>query len=267
MADSPISLAGRSAIVTGGGRGLGRAMVEALAAAGASVLAVDLDAEPLSELMAKVRGDVAVQRADVTDEADARAAVDACVDAFGRVDMVVNNAGIGMSSLPGGHDPTFDAIDDATMRRFFDVHVLGSLHCAKAAIDRFRAQGSGRIVAVTTSLWFMLAGKNVPYGPAKAAMEALASAMYRDLEGTGITVNVVVPGGGADTRFVPTGPGETRDHLIKPAVMGPPVVFLASAGADGVNGRRIIAKDWDVSLAPEDALARSSTPIGWPGSH
>ena len=242
-------------------------MVEALAGAGASVLAVDKDAEPLDELKHEVAGDIVGHRADVTSEVEAVESVDACLEAFGRVDGVINNAGIGMSSLPdGGHMP-FEEIQPDWLRRFFDVHVLGSFNFSKAALPHLRQQGHGRIITVTASLWFMLVGENTPYGPVKAAMEALASAMYHDLENTGITVNVLVPGGGADTGFVKTAPGESRDHLIKPAVMGPPAVFLVSNLANDVNGRRVVAKDWDPSLPVMEALDRSSAPIGWPGTH
>lgn len=266
MAAEVISLVGRSILVTGGGRGLGRAMVEALAGAGASVLAVDLDPEPLDELKAAVSGDVVGCCADVTDLGDVHRAVESAIEAFGHLDMVVNNAGIGMSSLAIS-EPAFYEIDDEVFRRFFEVHVLGSFNVSKAALPHLRSSASGRIVTVTTSTWFMLFGHNTPYGPVKAAMEALASAMHHDLEDTTVTVNVLVPGGAADTRFVRTEPGESRDTLIKPSVMGAPIVFLASEQSDGVSGRRIIANDWDCALVAREALARCSAPIGWPADH
>jgi len=267
MAQGVGSLTGKAVVVTGGGRGLGLAMTEALADAGASVVAVDIDQAPLDQLKREVGGDVVGHRADVSNEGEVQDTIARCIEMFGHLDMVVNNAGIGMSSIPDGFHRPFYEIDSSSVKRFFEVHFLGSFLFAKAAAPHFIAQGSGRIVSVTTSLWFMLEGMNTPYGPMKAANESMSSAMAHDLEGTGVAVNVLVPGGAADTRFIPEIPNQSRDHLIKPAVMGPPIVFLASSESDGITGRRIVAKDWDLSLPASEAFERCSAPIGWLAGH
>jgi NAD(P)-dependent dehydrogenase (short-subunit alcohol dehydrogenase family) len=267
MAQGEKSLSGKTVIVTGGGRGLGRAMTEALAGAGASVFAIDIDQAPLDELKREVDGDIVGHCVDVSNESQVHDAIARCIKTFGHLDMVVNNAGIGMSSIPDGFHKPFYEIDSSSLSRFFEVHVLGTFLFSKAAAPHFVAQGFGSIVTVTTSLWFMLEGTNTPYGPMKAANEALSSAMAHDLAGTGVAVNVLVPGGAADTRFIPEIPNQSREHLIKPAVMGPPIIFLASSEADGITGRRIVAKDWDLSLSASEAFERSSAPIGWSGDH
>jgi NAD(P)-dependent dehydrogenase (short-subunit alcohol dehydrogenase family) len=90
----------------------------------------------------------------------------------------------------------------------------------------------------------------IPYGPSGAATEALAYVMAADLEGTPVTVNILLPGGATATGMVPDDiADEVRAGLFDPAVMGPPVVWLASPAAAGVHGERIVAKDFD-AFAP-----------------
>lgn len=263
-------LSGTSVVVTGGARGLGRAMTEALARAGASVLVVDIDEEPISEVISEVPGVVVGHRADISDETQVEEIVARCVSSFGSIDMVINNAGIGMSAIRPGdryaNPVRFWELDENWMQRFFEVHVMGPFYLSKAALAPMHAQGFGRIVTVTTSLSTMLAGGNSPYGMMKAASEALCSAMAIDLEGSKITANILVPGGASNTRYVPEVEGRSRDDLVQPVVMGAPAVFLASRASDPVNGRRIIAKLWDAALNDAENLAKASEPIGWPST-
>src|SRR5207247_7977936 len=86
----------------------------------------------------------------------------------------------------------------------------------------------------------------------------------KEFEGSGVTVNVVLPGGPVDTPMVPQESGFDRKTLIPPSVMAAPVVWLCSAAADGITGNRYIAARWDTSLAPEQAEQRCRAPIGWP---
>lgn len=261
-------LKGTAVIVTGGGRGLGRAMTEALIEAGASVMVIDIDREPIDELTRQGQGAISGLVGDVSNEEVIESAISACISEFGRVDVVVNNAGIGMSVVREGdryaNPIRFFELDPSSVRRFLEVHVMGPFLLSRAVLPHFRSQGFGRIVTITTSLSTMLAGANAPYGPVKAASEAFTAAMAKDLDGSGITANVLIPGGGADTRLVPQVPGRSRANLVKPVVMGPPMVFLASRASDGVNARRIIAKNWDSSLPVWEAYERASAAIGWP---
>ena len=184
----------------------------------------------------------------------------------GHIDVVVCNAGIGMASIRADYHTNpikFWEIDSEIVGHFLDVHTVGAYRLARAAVPRMLDQGSGRVVSVTTSLSTMIRKGNCPYGPSKAAHEALASIMAGDLESSGVTVNVLVPGGAADTALVPDGAGIVRSKLVKPAVMGPPIVWLASRESDGVTARRFIAKDWDTSLPAEEASRLCSAPIAW----
>ena len=263
MIESPLYLAGTAAIVTGAASGLGEVMASALAAAGASVVAADVNKSALDAVVSSMgRGAVPVT-ADVTNTSDMERLVDLCVANFGRVDVVVCNAGVGMSSIRRDYHSNpvnFWELDTELVRRFLDVNTLGPFRLARAAVPKMLEQGWGRIVSVTTSLSTMIRVGNCPYGPSKAGHEALAAIMAGELKGTGVTVNVLVPGGAADTPLVP---GTDRSSLINPAVMGPPLVWLASRESDGVTARRFVARDWNDALLPAEAARQCSSPIAW----
>lgn len=122
----------------------------------------------------------------------------------------------------------------------------------------------GRIINVTTSFFTMLRGRFHPYGPAKAGLEAMSAGHANEFDGSGVTVNVVVPGGPADTPMVPAASGLRRADLVPPAKMAPPMLWLASREADGVTGKRYIAVKWDEALPAGAARRASESPIGWP---
>ena len=128
---------------------------------------------------------------------------------------------------------------------------------AKAAVPHMRKAKWGRIVNNTTSYRTM--HRVLPYGAAKAAMESMSAVWALQLEGSGITVNVLVPGGPTDTPFIADAAGWPRDKMLRPAIMGPPIRWLMSEAADTVTGRRITAAEWDTSLPPEEA-ARQGLP-------
>jgi NAD(P)-dependent dehydrogenase (short-subunit alcohol dehydrogenase family) len=126
------------------------------------------------------------------------------------------------------------------------------------------AQGWGRVVNVTTSFFTMLNEGFAPYGPAKAALEAASAIWAKEFEGTGVTVNVLIPGGPTDTRMVPASAPFARSEMIPPAAMAAPAQWLASPASDGVTGRRFVAGLWDPALPPEQAAAAAGAPIAWP---
>lgn len=109
----------------------------------------------------------------------------------------------------------------------------------------------------------MLRGGWTPYGPTKASAEALSAVMAADLEGTGVTVNVVVPGGVVDTPMIPAEAPFKRSELIQPEVMLPPLRWLLSAEADQVTGQRYLGIKWDQNLPGSLAAQQAGAPIGW----
>ena len=139
----------------------------------------------------------------------------------------------------------------------------GTLTLANAVVPEMMREGWGRIVNVTTSLGTMLNAGSPTYGPSKAALEALSAIMAKDLDGTGVTVNVLVPGGITNTPMVSDEAGFERAKMIQPEVMGPPLVWLVSDAAVKVIGRRFLAVDWDASLPPEEAAEKAGAPVAW----
>jgi NAD(P)-dependent dehydrogenase (short-subunit alcohol dehydrogenase family) len=259
----------RVAIVTGAAGGIGRAMVRGLLAAGIRVAAVDRDREPLEALAAAIReqgksADLLTIQTDLTEDSAADAISKAAHAKFGRVDILVNNAGIG----PGAIRPDswqrplkFWEITPDQWRRFVAVHTTAPFALTNAVVAEMMRQGWGRIVNVTTSLGTMMGAGFPTYGPSKAALEALSAIMAKDLDGTGITVNVLVPGGITNTPMVSES-GFDRAKMIQPEVMVPPLLWLVSDAAK-VTGRRFLGVHWDAALPPEQAAEKSGAPVAW----
>ena len=261
----------RVAIVTGAAGGIGRAMTRALLAAGIQVAGVDRDRGPLEALAASAleRGKAAALltiQTDLTNDSAAEEITKATRDRFGRIDILVNNAGIG----PGAIRPDswqrplkFWEITPDQWRRFVAVHTTAPLTLANAIVPEMMRQGWGRIVNVTTSLGTMLNAGSPTYGPSKAALEALSAIMAKDLDGTGVTVNVLVPGGVTNTPMISDEAGFDRAKLIQPEVMVSPLLWLVSDAAAKVTGRRFLGVHWDTELPPEEAAEKAGAPVAW----
>ena len=268
MAEAQL-LAGRVAVVTGAANGMGRVMARALAAAGAKIAAVDVDTAGLDRLGAEAvfAGKLLSAVADVSKIADCRHAVDQVIGTFGALDILINCAGISMSTAAGHKEARikfFDA-DPEGWQRIVAINAIGAFLMTRFAAEPMIKRGWGRIITVTTSFDTMLAAGLSAYGASKAALEASSCVSFaKDLEGTGVTVNILVPGGPTDTPgFFP--PGKPRPpFLLDPEIMGAPAVWLASPQSDGISACRFIARDWDVRLPAAEAAARARAPAAWP---
>jgi NAD(P)-dependent dehydrogenase (short-subunit alcohol dehydrogenase family) len=263
MSAPPVSAAGKVALVTGGARGIGAAIALGLRAVGAKVAVLDQD----DAALATCPEDVLKIQADITRAEDCAMAVARVRAACGGLDVLINNAGIGMSTIREDHFAPPVRLAEITpehWRRMFEVNCMGAFLMMRAAVPPMVAQGWGRVVNVTTSFFTMLNEGFAPYGPAKAALEAASAIWAKEFEGTGVSVNVLIPGGPTDTRMVPASAPFARSEMIPPAAMAPPAQWLASPASDGVTGRRFVAGLWDPALPPDQAAAAAGAPIAWP---
>jgi NAD(P)-dependent dehydrogenase (short-subunit alcohol dehydrogenase family) len=260
----------RTAVVTGAAGGIGRKLVRGLLDAGMRVAAVDRDRDMLAAGESDWGGGDAVLTiaADLAQDAAIEEIVGAARGRFEQIDILVNNAGIG----PGAIRPDswqrplkFWEITPEDWRRFVAVHTTAPLALARAVAPEMMRRGWGRIVNVTTSLGTMLNAGMPTYGPSKAALEAMSAIWAKDLAGSGVTVNVLVPGGMTNTPMISDSAGFARDRLIQPEVMVPPLLWLVSDAAGTVTGRRFLAAHWDPALPPAQAAEKAGAPVAWTG--
>ena len=270
MAERPLE--GKVAIITGAGSpiGIGHAIALGLVGAGARVALTDINQEWLDQSINDAReiggDDCAISIvSDVTDPQSCQDAVDATIAQLGGLHILVNNAGINSRIGGVGNSPaSFWENSPEAWSRVVAVNLSGAFYMARAAVPHMLAQGWGRIIGVTTSMDTMWRKGAAPYGPSKAGHEALVSIMAQELDGAGVTANVLVPGGSTYTNMTYSGEPNQRDGMIEPELMQKPVVWLASDDSGGFNGRRIIAYYWDDSVPLEERLEKCSAPAAWP---
>jgi NAD(P)-dependent dehydrogenase (short-subunit alcohol dehydrogenase family) len=234
-------------LVTGGTSGLGRAMAAALAEAGAAVALTGRSAARAAEVAADLPGAVGLEL-DVRDEESVARTIDQAWSRLGGLDMLVNNAGIGMRTVNPRFmtqpQPFWEVPADG-FRAVIDTNLTGYFLVAREVTPRMLAAGHGRIVNIAVNEQTMRRAGFVPYGPSRAGSEALSRIMAAELKDTGVTVNLLLPGGATATGMLPPGPVPAGMRILDAAVMGPPIVWLASDQAAGVHDERIVAADWE----------------------
>ena len=256
------------AIVTGAASGLGRSMALGLLGAGIDVAAVDRTAPLLEKLATEAAGRPGALQtihADLAQPDSFDRIVRTVLDRSGRIDVLVNNAGIGQASVRDNaraRPIRFWEVTPEQWQRFLAVNATAPIRLAQAVLPTMLAAKQGRIVTVTTSLGTMVRGGYLLYGASKAATEAAMAGLAADLKGTGVTSNVLVPGGVTNTALVGDFAGD-RAKMLQPDIMVPPLLWLVSDAAAGVNARRFIAADWDTSLPAAQAADKAGAPIAW----
>ncbi len=264
-----LPLEGRVAIVTGGGRGLGRAMVLGLAEAGAQVLATAARGGQEIEAVAREAGNGRVLPlvADVTQPAECERVVDAAQSRLGGLHILVNNAGRGMKFVSERflEQPSrFWEADPDTWRMIIDTNVNGPFYMARAAVPFMLEQGWGRIINISMNHATMRRRGFSPYGPSKAALESETIIWAQDLEDTGVTVNALLPGGATATGMIPDGISpDVASRLIDPDTIVPPLLWLCDAAANTVTGRRFNALHWRAECPAAANAANAVEGAGW----
>jgi NAD(P)-dependent dehydrogenase (short-subunit alcohol dehydrogenase family) len=239
-------------VVSGGTSGLGHAMSAALLAGGAHVVVTGRDAARTAGAAAQLAGSgpgraVGIAM-DVRDEQSVADGIAAASDALGGIDVLVNNAGIGMRTVNPRFmsDPQpFWTVEPEMFRDLFATNVTGYFLVARAVAPAMARAGKGKIVNVSVSEATTRRAGFAPYGPSRAATDSLSHIMAADLAGTGVTVNLLAPGGATATGMVPDDiDDDVRTRLLDPEIMGPPIRWLASADSDGITDSRVTATDF-----------------------
>jgi gluconate 5-dehydrogenase len=246
-------LGGTRALVTGATSGLGLAMARALVDAGARVAITSRDAKRAAQAATELGPGVLGLALDARDEGAVAAGVAEVRERLGGIDLLVNNAGIGMRTVNPRFlsDPQpFWEVAPGGFRDVLETKATGSFLMARAVVPLMLEQDGGRIVTISMNEATMTRRGFVPYGPSGAAVEALSRVMAADLADSPVTVNLLLPGGATDTGMIPDDtPAEARERLLDPAVMGPPIVWLASPAGAGIHDERIVAAEFEQWLA------------------
>jgi NAD(P)-dependent dehydrogenase (short-subunit alcohol dehydrogenase family) len=235
-------LSGRAALVTGAASGIGRASALAFASVGASVALLDIDAEGLAGTAAAVRAAgtrAEVLVADVRDLQAVTGAVGRAVQAFGRLDAALNNAGV-----PGPYVP-LDEYSEEDFMRILQVDLVGVWRCMRAEIRHMRARGTGAIVNTSSMLGAAAMPDNGAYVAAKHGVHGLTRAAALELGGTGIRVNAIAPGvtrtgmtSAVSDELLQTVP---LGRIAEPEEIAAAAVWLCSPGASYITGSVLVA--------------------------
>ena len=255
-------LSDKVAVVTGAGRGLGRAHALALASEGARVVVNDFGGEldgrgasasPAEAVVAEIAelgGEAAANFGDVSDPDGAEAIIESALETFGRIDILVNNAGNYRPKMI--FNMSFDDWDAVVK-----VHLYGHFNCIRSASRRFREQRGGRIINTASEAWLGEAAVS-NYGAAKAGIVGLTRIAARDLGKYGVTCNCICPR--ASTRmteglsFDKSGDRPSMGSVInsaEPEDVGPLLAYLASDEAKDINGQVFLAYGGTISLFSE----------------
>jgi len=265
---SASDLDGRIALITGAAGGIGQPLARAFVGAGMRVALCDTSEDGVRRLHAELGADRTIALpTDVSDPAACRDSVSRTIARFGRLDVLVNNAAVGMSTVradhmrPGRADRGYRA---GPLGPLVAVNLSGRSIWPTPAVPGHARPQIRADHQRHHQLFHDAQSRLLPYGPAKCGLEGWSTSLAGELKGSGITVNVVVPAGRPDTPMVPDDGTMERSQLIRPEKMAPPMLHLASDAGGGVTGMRFVAAKWESSLSVADAIAASGAPAGWP---
>lgn len=264
-------LQGRTAIVTGAGRGIGQSIALKLAAEGAEVLVVGRAPEPLAETVAEIeraRGQAWALSADISSEGEVQRLTASALERWGRIDILVNNAAV-------FDEPPFLEVDAATVRQNFDINVVGTFLLSQAVARGMVDKRSGSIIHISSIDALGADGPFTAYSATKAAVVSMARSMTIELAPLGVRVNCVAPGFVNTDMVHKTSTPNVLEHMLKdftrvpirrliePEEIAAAVTFLASDEASGITGTNIVVDGGlTANLFVMETLPEPMIPLG-----
>lgn len=241
------TLDGETVIVTGASAGLGESMAKRFAREEANVVLTARSEDELERVAAEADGETLVAPADVTEESEVSAVVEAAVEEYGEVTGLVNNAGIGLLSMYGGGMPLHE-VETEDFRKIVDVNITGVFLFSKYVVPELVDAGRGNIINISSGFGRRAAPNFGPYVGTKWALEGILRTQSMELEDQGINVNGLDPGGRVDTGFWDQLPADEREEILDADVMDDAAVALLAQGPDGITGESLAADDWEQKL-------------------
>jgi 3-oxoacyl-(acyl-carrier-protein) reductase len=239
-----MKLKGRTALVTGGSRGIGRAVAIALADEGADVainyVSSETAARDVAEHIKKMGRRAMLAQADVSDYPDTFRMAQDVVREFGHLDILVNNAGI-------NSDKTFTKMDHASWRKVLGTNLDGVFNCTKVFVDQMLTQSYGRVVNMTSVIGQIGNFGQANYAASKAGVAAFTKSLAKELAGKGVTVNAVAPGF-IETEMVANIPDKVKERLLAQIPLhrfgtaeevARAVVYIVSSDGDYITGAEL----------------------------
>jgi len=243
-----MELTDKVACITGSARGIGWEIAQAYAQEGASIVICDFLQADVDAALARLplpKENRLGQRADVTEEHDVMSLFRAVIEKFGKLDVLVNNAGF---AWPREGPIDLEVADTPlkVWRRVLDVNLTGTFLCSREALKAMRSQGFGAIINISSPQGKRGKLLRGPYSAAKFGVEGLTQVVALENGAHNIRINALDPGGIVATEAIRKIPGNQGKKMLSPRVIGPCAVYLASDKSAGVTGRSFAATDWNV---------------------
>jgi 3-oxoacyl-[acyl-carrier protein] reductase len=243
-----MTLDGEVIIVTGASRGLGKSMVERFSAAGASVVLTARDEERMEAVAADLATESLVLPADVRDADDVERVVEETVGAFGRVDTLVNNAGVSILGMQDDRKFIQD-VSEEEYDTVLEVNLKGVFLFTREVLPHMYEHGRGNVINISSGLGRRAIAGAGSYVASKWGLEGFTRVTALEGEERGVNANALDPGGRVNTDIWAHLPDEERQQILQPDVMDEAAVLLAAQGPDGVSGESMTAEEWERHFA------------------